>query len=179
MTRRIPSSRRQARRRSLVFRVLLLSLVVLAGCNADSPANLKIGDSAPAFTVQSLEGNVISLADYQGLPVVVRFILTDCKYCRADTPVLNDYYARYGAKGLRVLYVDTLGIERATLEAFARELDIRFPVARDVSGRVAASYKVKVLPQTIILSPDHKIIAAILGGVSEPELNRVLSPYLQ
>lgn len=179
MIRRTPSSHRRVWQRPLVFRVLLLSLVVLAGCNADSPASLKIGDPAPPFTVQSLDGTSISLADYHGSPVVVRFILTDCKYCRADTPVLNDYYARYAAKGLRVLYVDTLGVERATLEAFAGELDIRFPVARDVSGRVAVSYRIKALPQTIVLSPDHKIIAAILGGVSEPELNRVLSPYLQ
>ncbi|MHB8791089.1 MAG: TlpA family protein disulfide reductase [Desulfobulbaceae bacterium] len=179
MIRCTPSSRWQAWLRPFVFRALLLSLIVLAGCNADSPASLKIGDPAPPFTVQSLDGMSISLADYQGSPVVVRFILTDCKYCRADTPVLNDYYARYGAKGLRVLYVDTLGVERATLEAFVKELAIEFPVARDGGGKVAASYRIKALPQTIVLSPDHKIIAAILGGVSEPELNSLLSPYLQ
>jgi peroxiredoxin len=159
--------------------VLLLSFVVLAGCSESSAPALKIGDPAPAFTVQSLEGKAISLVDYQGSPVVVRFILTDCKYCRADTPVLNEYYSRFAAKGLRLLYVDTLGIDRGTLEAFARELDIKFPVARDIDGKIAASYKVKALPQTIVLSPDHKIIGAILGGVSEPELNRLLSPYLR
>ena len=159
--------------------VLLLIFVLPAGCGGDSPANLKIGDPAPAFTVQSLDGKTISLADYQGSPVVVRFFLTDCKYCRADTPVLNEYYARYSAKGLRVLYVDTLGIDQGTLAAFASELAIKFPVARDVDGKITASYRVKALPQTIVLSPDHKIIGAILGGVSEPELNRLLSPYLQ
>ena len=44
---------------------------------------------------------------------------------------------------------------------------------------VSMSYKVKALPQTIILDPQHKIIAAILGGVSEQELNGLLSPYLR
>lgn len=179
MIRCTPSSHRQAWCRLCLFPVLLSLLVVLAGCKTDSPASLKIGDPAPPFTVQGLDGKVISLAEYQGSPVVVRFILTDCKYCRADTPVLNDYYTRYAAKGLRVLYVDTLGVEQGTLENFVKELAIEFPVARDVSGKVAASYKVKALPQTIVLSPDHKIIAAILGGVSEPELNGLLSPYLQ
>ncbi|MHB8811000.1 MAG: TlpA family protein disulfide reductase [Desulfobulbaceae bacterium] len=159
--------------------VLLLVLVLLAGCGGDSPANLKIGDPAPPFTVQGLDGKTISLADYQGSPVVVRFFLTDCKYCRADTPILNEYYTRYAAKGLRVLYVDTLGIDQGALAAFASELAIKFPVARDVGGKITASYRVKALPQTIVLSPDHKIIGAILGGVSEPELNRLLSPYLQ
>jgi peroxiredoxin len=173
------STGRRVKRRPLFFWTLLLSFVVLAGCGESSPPALKIGEPAPAFTVLSLEGEAISLADYQGSPVVVRFFLTDCPYCLADTPVLNDYYLRNFSKGLRMLYVDTLGTDLGTLEAFAREMGIKFPVARDIDGKVAASYHVKALPQAIVLSPDHKIIAAILGGVSEPELNRLLSPYLQ
>ena len=167
--------------RPVVRRVLflwLLPLVLLAGCGDSTPA-LKIGDTAPPFTVQGMDGKEISLADYQGSPVIVRFFLTDCKFCRADTPVLNQYYSRYSAKGLRVLYVDTLGIDPANLAAFAKELAITFPVARDPGGKVAARYRVRALPQTIVLSPDHKIIAAILGGLNEPELDRVLAPYLR
>lgn len=172
-------SRQRLKRLPLLFWTLLLSLAMLAGCGESSPPALEIGDTAPAFTVLSLEGKAISLADYQGSPVVVRFILTDCPYCRADTSVLNDYYRRYSGKGLRMLYVDTLGIDRGTLATFAREMEIKFPVAQDIDGKVAASYHVKALPQAIVLSPDHKIIAAILGGVSAPELDRLLSPYLQ
>lgn len=158
--------------------LLLLPLLLLAGCGSESKPPLNIGDPAPPFTVQDLQGQSISLADYQGLPVVVRFFLTDCKFCRADTPVLNQLFARYQDKGLRVLYVEPLGIDQPTLAAFAKELAIKFPVARDPGGKAAADYRVKALPQTIVLSPDHKIIAAILGGISEPELERLLTPYL-
>ena len=172
-------ARQRLKRRPLLFWTLLLSLAVLAGCGEDAPPALEIGDTAPAFTVLSLEDREISLVDYQGSPVVVRFFLTDCPYCRADTPVLNDYYVRNSAKGLRVLYIDSLGLDRGALATFAQEMGIKFPVAQDIDGKVAASYHVKALPQAIVLSPDHKIIAAILGGVSEPELDRLLSPYLQ
>ena len=174
------STRQASLLHAFFFQVLLLlALITLTGCGDNSPASLQIGDPAPTFTVQRLDGKTISLADYQGSPVVVRFFLTDCKFCRADTPILNDYYARYSSKGLRVLYIDTLGIDQVALETFVRELAIKFPVARDVDGKATASYRVRALPQTIVLSPDHKIIAAILGGVSEPELNRLLSPYLK
>jgi hypothetical protein len=37
---------------------------------------------------------------------------------------------------------------------------------------------VKAMPQTIILNPDHQIIGAILGGVSEAEMDMLLGPYL-
>lgn len=180
MARPRTSRGRLAWRQSILCRLLLLLVgLMLAGCGGDSSPPVKIGDPAPDFIVQGLDGKPISLADYQGAPVVLRFFLTDCKFCRADTPVLNRYYTRYQARGLRVLYVDTLGIDRHTLETFSTELGITFPVAQDSSGKIAASYKVKALPQTIILDPDHKIIAAILGGLSEPELDRLLSPYLQ
>ncbi|MFZ5799700.1 MAG: redoxin domain-containing protein [Thermodesulfobacteriota bacterium] len=161
----------------IVFSPLLL--IILTGCGAEIPDRLQIGDPAPPFAVRSLEGKDISLGDYRGKPVVLRFFLVDCKYCRADTPVLNDYYARYEAKGLRVIYIAPQGINQKTVEDFAGELHIAFPVALDPTGEIAASYRVKALPQTIVLSPDHKIIAALLGGVSEAELNRLLSPYVQ
>lgn len=160
--------------------VLVLMLVcLLVSCSpGEKKAVLKVGDPAPDFTVTDLDGKVFSLSSYLGSPVILRFFLTDCKFCRADTPVFNDYYTRFHAKGLRIIYIDTLGINNQELESFRRELKIVFPVAPDSEGKVAAAYSVKALPQTVVLDPQHKIIAAILGGVSEPELKHLLSPYL-
>ena len=160
-------------------RVFVFAVLVLAvSCTSEKQASLEIGDSAPGFALLDLEGKSVNLADYGGSPVVIRFFLTDCKFCRADTPILNEYYIRYAEKGLRMLYIDSLGIERVRLNSFAEEFEIAFPVVQDTGGRIASDYKVRALPQTIVLDPEHRIIAAILGGVSEPELNKLLSPYL-
>jgi len=160
------------------FLVPAMVLWVLAACSQEEPGSLAIGDKAPSFTLQDLQGNTVRLSDYAGSPVVLRFFLTDCKFCRADTPILNEYYERYREKGLRMLYIDTLGVERTRLDSFVEEFAIGFPVAQDSGSSVSRSYKVRALPQTIVLSPEHAIIGAILGGISEPELNRLLSPYL-
>ena len=117
------------------------------------------------------------MSELKGSPVLLRFFLTDCKYCRADTPVFNDLYTKYHSKGLQVLYIDSLGVDQNVVKTFVRELGILFPVAQDQGGKVSARYNVRALPQTIVLDPDHKIIAAILGGVSEPELTSLLSTY--
>ena len=166
-------------RNSCVWLLLILLLCMLvSSCSKEKAEKLEVGDSAPSFSLKDLDGNPVNLADMKGAPVVLRFFLTDCKYCRADTPVFNDYYTKYSDQGLRVFYIDSLGIEPKVVRAFTRELGIVFPVAQDKEGKVSASYQVKVLPQTIVLDPEHKIIAAILGGVSEQQLSQLLSPFL-
>jgi peroxiredoxin len=164
------------RRRPPVI-VLLLLIFLLAACGEEKQPRVQIGDSAPQFTLPDLEGKSISLSDYSGSPVVLRFILIDCKFCRADTPAFKQVYARYGEQGLGMLYIESMGADPAVLEAFAGNLALTFPTLRDVGGEVASKYTVKALPQTIVLSPEHKITAAILGGVSEQELQALLAPY--
>ncbi|MDD3620508.1 MAG: TlpA disulfide reductase family protein [Desulfobulbaceae bacterium] len=164
------------RRRPPIF-VLLMIIVLLAACGQEKQPPVQIGDSAPQFTLRDLDGNPVSLSDYRGAPVVLRFILIDCKFCRADTPAFKQMYAKYGGQGLGMLYIESMGADPAVLEAFADSLALTFPTLRDPGGDVAARYKVRALPQTIVLSPEHTIVAAILGGVSEQELQALLEPY--
>jgi peroxiredoxin len=157
--------------------VLLLVIFLLAACGEEKQPRVQIGDSAPQFTLRDLDGRAVSLSDYRGSPVVLRFILIDCKYCRADTPAFKQVYARYGEQGLGMLYIESMGADPAVLEAFAGNLALTFPTLRDGGGEVASRYTVKAMPQTIVLDPEHTITAAILGGVSEQELRELLAPY--
>jgi len=163
-----------------VFRIALaiLCLTILVSCSQPQQKSLKVGDPAPDFSLKDLQGRIFSLKKFTGKPVVLRFFLPDCKFCRADTPIFNSFYRRYNSKGLQVIYIETLGITDRELQQFQQRLHIPFPVARDTDGTVAGAYNVKALPQTVVLDPQHKIIAAILGGVSAPELQKLLSPYL-
>lgn len=163
-----------------VFRLSVLVLLVLvAGCTggaAEKP--LKLGDEAPSFTARDLAGQTVSLAAWRGKPVVLRFWSTDCKFCRADTPIFNAYFDKYREQGLQVVYISRNPDEK-TVRDFVADLDIRFPVVIDTKGELAALYHVKVDPQTIVIDPQQKIVAAILGGVSEAELRKLLGGYLE
>lgn len=159
--------------------ICLCFAVCLTGCPGEKPerSKLKIGDPAPDFSVMDIDGKPVSLAAYQGYPVVMRFWSTDCKYCRADTPIFNHYFNKYKDQGLRVIYINK-DADEATVRSFVEDLEIIFPVVRDTDGSLAASYNIRIEPQTIVLSPEHTIIAAILGGVSETELQALLGVYL-
>lgn len=158
--------------------LLVFSFTYIVACGNEKKNSLEIGDQSPGFTLPDLQGNEISLADYRNSPVIIRFFLTDCKYCRADTPVFNEYYSRYAQKGLKIVYIDSIDSDPKLLETFRRELGIEFPILVDKGGSVSAKYNVRAMPQTILLDPQHKIRAAILGGVSEEELHNTLGSYI-
>lgn len=155
----------------------LLLLLLISGCSQEKSITLKIGDKAPLFSVQDIENNNVSMDNYAGNPVVLRFWSTDCKYCRADTPIFNEYFNKYKKDGLKVVYINN-SADIATVRDFVEDLEIPFPVVLDADGKITASYNVKLVPQTIIISPEQKILAAILGGVSEAELKNLIGPYL-
>lgn len=162
----------------IIFILSLSVSLLLWGCGTDSSKRLKIGDTAPDFAIIDLQGNNISSEQWRGSPVILRFWDTECKYCRADSPIINSYFDSYRQRGLKVLYVATANetVERVT--AFINDLDIGFPVALDKDGRMAEDYQVNLVPQTIFIGPDQKIITAILGGVGAAELNELLGPHL-
>lgn len=164
--------------RILLFISLSLALV-LTSCSGESSKAIRTGDTIAPFSGTDLEGTPFSLAAHAGKPVIVRFFLLDCPFCKADTPVFNRFYDRYRDKGLAVVYINNNGADAKEVRAFTEELKIRFPVIFDPEGKIAAQYNVKVQPLALVLSPEHKLLAALLGGVGEAELDELLAQYLQ
>ena len=152
--------------------------VFIFSCGGETPQKLKVGDQAPDFNSSDLNGHPVSLAAFRGNPVVLRFWSVGCKYCRADTPIFNSYFERYKDNGLKVLYINTQSAEQEVLD-FVKDLEIAFPVLLDKQGTITADYQIRLVPQTIIISPDQKVVAARLGGVGEAELRKLLEDYLE
>lgn len=167
-------------KKSILLAVLFTAVtaLLLHACSGDNNS-IHVGDTVTSFTGTDLSGKTFSLKSYKGRPVVIRFFLTDCEYCKADTPIFNRFYDKYRDKGLVMVYINNNGLNKAEVQAFTRQLNITFPVIYDSAGTIAKQYNIKLQPLTLILSPEHKLLGALLGGVSEPELHELLSPYLQ
>jgi copper chaperone NosL len=156
--------------------LLTLGVLILAACSGGDQVKLAVGDLSPDFLIEDLGGRSIRLADLNNHPVVLRFFVTDCKYCRADTGVFNDYYRKHHSQGLEVLYITTT-VDREQVKKFVEELQVPFPVAIDYNRQVSQVYNIKIEPQTIVLDPSHRIMGAILGGVTEKELDEMLGRF--
>lgn len=160
--------------------IVLFSFVILLSCSTEEiPKELVVGDAAPDFAIKDLEGNVIILSYYKDQPVVLRFFETDCKFCRADTPIINVYFEKYKDKGLKVLYLAANHETKESVTNFVEDLEVPFPMILDKDAKIADLYNVLLYPQTIMLAPGMKVMAIIPGGVGEAELDEMVGPYLR
>jgi peroxiredoxin len=163
----------------LFIACLFVFAALLSSCNGQKSERINIGDTIAPFAARAIDGSPINLTDYKGNPVILRFFLIDCKFCIADTPAFNSYFAKHRQDGLRIVYINNDAPDIGAVKEFAEKLAIPFPVIADPKGRIAAQYNVRAQPLTLLLDGDHRLLAALLGGVSEAELADIMGPYLR
>jgi peroxiredoxin len=116
---------------------------------------------APAFELATLDGGQISLADLQGKPMVINFWATWCAPCRAEMPMLQSTWERYG-EAVTVVGVD-VDEAPAAVQAFVDELGLTFPIALDEGAEISGRYNVRGLPTTFFVDSSG-IIRQIYPG---------------
>jgi thioredoxin-dependent peroxiredoxin len=110
---------------------------------------LKVGDSAPDFTLTSGNGTPISLKDFGGKPVVLYFYpKDDTPGCTAQACGFRDQYAVFQELGAEVLGVSS--DSEAAHQKFAAAHALPFPLLCDQGGKLRKLYGV---PTTLGILP--------------------------
>jgi peroxiredoxin len=141
------------------------------------PAQL-LGKPAPVFTIKSLDGKQVSLADYKGKAVVVNFWATWCEACRQEMPWLAELREKYTAQGLEVLGLVT---DRASPEKIAstvRSYGVRYPILYCNHSTAQAYGGLPELPISFFIDRHGKIIAKMTGAVSKQEIETKIKQAL-
>jgi thiol-disulfide isomerase/thioredoxin len=123
-----------------------------------------VGEPAPPLRVPALGGGEIAIDALAGKPVWVNFMATWCEPCRDEIPLMNTYAARYADAGLVVVAVDVREDE-AVVDAFARELNILFPVGIDGDGTAQSDWGALALPVHFWVDADGIVRYGALGGI--------------
>ncbi len=121
------------------------------------------GFLAPDFSLPTISGQQVALADYRGKGVIVVFWVTWCHICQREVPMLQDVYERYHDKGLEILAVD-YGESPQAVRSFVEKHGLTFPVLLDQDRRAGRLYRVSGFPTTVFVGPDGEIEKMTTGG---------------
>lgn len=142
----IDSSRLQAFLRSAFMGLVVAVLAAPAGA-------VTVQDTAPDFTLKSLEGANLRLDEYRGQVVLINFWASWCGPCRQEMPLLDRIHQRYVDTGFAVLGINVEG-EEAPARALIDKIPVTFPVLIDEGQLVSELYKLEAMPSTVVVDRD-------------------------
>lgn len=105
-----------------------------------TPKELVVGSTAPAFRLQSADGEV-ALKDYRGRKVLLYFYPQDMTpTCTEQACQYRDTYREFQELGVEVIGISPDAVERH--ERFAKKYTLPFPLLSDPKHKVAEKYGV-------------------------------------
>lgn len=137
---------------------------------------LDVGVDAPGFTLTSLDGEEVSLADHAGEPVVLTFLASWCGPCDDEVPVLQE--ALDDRPGEFAVLGVLFGDQPDRARAFLAEHGATFPALDDVGLEVAGRYGVRQIPVTFFVDEDGTIVDRVFGITSRDALEEPLARLL-
>ena len=155
-------------------------VLLAATCGRESDARTGDGDGgsgdypleaireAPAFELETLDGDTLSLASLDSVPVILmNFWASWCGPCKIEIPDLMALDETYGPKGFMVLGVTVNDLPRDSRD-FAAEIGMSYP---SVIGtpRMLEAYELSPWLPTSLLVEDGKIVEEWIGPRSKEE----------
>ncbi len=111
---------------------------------------------APDFTLKTVAGPNLRLAEQRGQVVMVNFWASWCAPCKQEMPHLNALYDKYRNTGFVLLGVN-VDDDPAKAVAEAAKLGIRFPVLLDSAKAVSKAYALNAMPTTVVIDRDGQV----------------------
>lgn len=150
--------------------MLLLPLSTLAqtqgklpeGVTPDSTGYIiRVGQTVPDIKWTQTDGKTVSIKDLRGKVVMLQFTASWCGVCRKEMPFIErDIWQKH--KDNKDFYL--VGIDRdepkATVEAFAKQTGVTYPLALDPGADLFAKFALREsgITRNVLVDRDGKIV---------------------
>lgn len=124
---------------------------------------------APQFTLQTFDGEEVSLSDYAGKSVIINFWASWCPPCRDEAPILNEFHEQASERDDVVLLGIAVWDEEAESRSFMQQYNLSFTNLSDESGSVLIDYGVYGIPETYFISPEGRLVGKYRGPLESSE----------
>jgi len=133
---------------------------------------------APELALTNLAGAEESLADYEGQVVLVNLWATWCPPCKAELPVLQQYYEDHLDEGFVIIGID-FGEPEDTVAAFIESANLTYPIWVDEGSESGMAFNSYSLPASFVIDRDGTVVLAWTGAISQAMLEKHVTPVIQ
>ncbi len=160
--------------RSLLLVIVVLALVggsiYLSSSSSSRPPSgsgkiVAIGDAAPDFQLEDMQGKKVSLSALRGKVILVNFWATWCPPCRAEMPSMDKLNAAMADEDFVMLAINVEANGRAAVAEFLKKAPHKFPVLIDEQGIVQELYGVYKFPESFVIRKDGIIDDKVIGAI--------------
>lgn len=159
--------------------VCTLTAISLASCiesqdtTYEQTTRVRVGDLAPAFVVETLNDQTISLDDLRGRVVLLTFFSSACPDCHAQFEYIKGRITAFDSSKFRFLPI-ARNEKRATVEQFRLENGYTFDMGFDPEGEIYALYATRYVPRNYLIDSDGRVIS-ISAEPTSAQLDALLS----
>lgn len=143
------------------FAVILAVGLVLTGC----ASHAHLGASAPAFSLTTAQGRLVTLRSYRGQVLVLNFWASWCQPCIQETPSLNALATQLHGRPIQILGV-AIYTNADRYRQYLSAFNVHYPTARDFSADLAHRYGTRKIPESYILDSRGVVVRKIVGAVN-------------
>jgi peroxiredoxin len=154
--------------------LLVLTVFAVATAFTVTPdKGYKVGDAATDFKLENVDGNMVSLSDYQDAKgFIVVFTCNTCPYSVAYEDRIIALDKKYKSKGYPVIAINPndpaakSGDDMAAMKVRAKEKGFTFPYLFDKGQKIYPQYGATRTPHVYILEKDGgKNIVQYIGAI--------------
>jgi peroxiredoxin len=126
---------------------------------------LPLGTQAPPFTLVNVDGNLVSLSDFDGAPAFLAiFMCNHCPFVKHLADALAQFGSEYMAKGVAIVGISSNDVSSHPAdspEQMVHEAEDRgytFPYLFDESQEVAKEYRAACTPDFFLFDGERKLV---------------------
>ena len=164
----------------LLHRLTLTLVAITLGACIESPdpsyeqtTRVRVGDRAPAFVVETLDDQTISLDDLRGRVVLLTFFSSACPDCHAQFEYIKSRITALDISKFRFLPI-ARNEKRATVEQFRLENGYTFDMGFDPVGEIYALYATRYVPRNYLIDSIGRVLS-ISAEPTPAQLDALLS----
>lgn len=132
---------------------------------------------APDLSLENMNGQTESLADYRETVVLVNNWATWCPPCKAEMPTLAAFYNKHKSEGFTIVAIEA-GDSVEVVSPFVESYNLEFPVWLDPHGASLRAFGNGALPNSYVIDRSGMIRYAWTGEINGAMLEKYVAPLL-